>query len=187
MDTLVTNINPLLQPWNTPHGLPPFGQFSAEDFVPAFSVALKAHRDELDAIASNPEVATFENTLVAFDRSGRLLNRIELAFDNLTASETSPALQAAEREMAAPLAAHGNAIYMNAPLFKRIDALFQIRQSLGLNGEQLRLLERVHTDFVRAGAKLAPMAQKRYAELIEQLAVLTTQFSQNVLADEASF
>ncbi len=179
--------NPLLADWNTPYGLPPFGQFSAEDFVPAFSAALKTHRDELDAIANNPAAATFENTLVAFDRSGRLLNRIELAFDNLTASETSPALQAAERAMATPLAAHGNSIYMNAPLFKRIDALFQIRQSLGLNGEELRLLERVHTDFVRAGAKLTPAAQKRYAELIEQLAVLTTQFSQNVLADEASF
>jgi peptidyl-dipeptidase Dcp len=179
--------NPLITDWNTPYDLPPFGQFSAEDFVPAFSVALSAHREELNAIASNPVEATFENTMVAFDRSGRLLNRIELAFDNLTASETSPALQAAEREMAAPLAAHGNAIYMNAPLFKRIDTLFQTRQSLGLNGEELRLLERVHTDFVRAGAKLAPAAQKRYAELIEQLAVLTTQFSQNVLADEASF
>ena len=180
-------VNPLIANWNTPYGLPPFGHFSAGDFVPAFSVALKAHRDELDAIASNPAAATFENTLVAFDRSGRLLNRIDLVFENLTASETSPALQAAEREMATPLAAHGNAIYMNAPLFARIDALFQIRQSLGLNGEELRLLERVHTDFVRAGAKLAPAAQTRYAELIEQLAVLTTQFSQNVLADEASF
>jgi peptidyl-dipeptidase Dcp len=180
-------VNPLIAHWNTPYGLPPFGQFAAEDFVPAFSVALKAHRDELDAIASNPAKATFENTLVAFDRSGRLLNRIELAFDNLTSSETSPPLQEAEREMAAPLAAHGNAIYMNAALFARIDALFQVRQSLGMNGEELRLLERVHTDFVRAGAKLAPTAQKRYAELIEQLAVLTTQFSQNVLADEAHF
>jgi len=155
--------------------------------VPAFSVALDAHRDELDAIANNRADATFENTLVAFDRSGRLLNRIELAFDNLTASETSPALQAAEREMATPLAAHGNAIYMNVALFKRIDSLFLIRQSLGLNGEELRLLARVHTDFVRAGAKLGDAAQKRYAKLIEQLAVLTTQFSQNVLADEASF
>jgi peptidyl-dipeptidase Dcp len=179
--------NPLLADWNTPYGLPPFAEMSAEDFVPAFSVALKAHRDELDAIANNPGDATFENTLIALDRAGRLLNRIELAFDNLTASETSPALQTAEREMAAPLAAHGNAIYMNAKLFKRIDALFQHRQSLNLNAEELRMLERVHTDFVRAGARLAPAEQKRYAELIEQLAVLTTQFSQNVLADEARF
>jgi peptidyl-dipeptidase Dcp len=189
MDTLIVNTttNPLLQPWNTPYGLPPFGQFAAEDFVPAFSVALKSHRDELDAIAHNPETATFENTLVAFDRSGRLLNRIRLTFNNLTASETSPTLQAAEREMAAPLAAHGNAIYMNAPLFKRIDTLFQRRDLLGLNGEQMRLLERVHTNFVRAGARLTLAEQKRYGELIEQLAVLTTQFTQNVLADEAKF
>ncbi len=189
MDTLITNTttNPLLQSWNTPYGLPPFDQLAADDFVPAFSVALKAHRDELTAIANNPADATFANTLVAFDRSGRLLNRIKLVFDNLTASETSPALQAAEREMATPLAAHGNAIYMNAALFKRIDVLFQTRDSLRLNGEQIRLLERVHTNFVRAGARLAPGEKKRYGELIEQLAVLTTQFSQNVLADEAMF
>ena len=189
MDTLISHAtaNPLLQPWNTPYGMVPFGEFSADDFVPAFAVALSSHRDELNAIAQNPAAPTFENTLVAFDRAGRLLNRIKLAFDNLAASETSPALQLAEREMAAPLAAHGNWIYMHQALFNRIDTLFQKRQSLGVNSEQLRLLERVHTDFVRAGAKLKPDAQKRYGELIEQLAVLTTQFTQNVLADEASF
>ncbi len=188
MDTLISKTtNPLLRPWTTPYGLPPFGEFAAEDFVPAFSVAFDAHRDELAAIANNTAEATFENTLVAFDRCGRLLNRIELAFENLTASETSPALQAAERDMATPLAAHGNAIYMNATLFRRIDQLFQKRQSLNLNAEQMRLTERVHTDFVRAGARLAPAEKARYGELTEQLAVLTTQFSQNVLADEATF
>ena len=102
-------------------------------------------------------------------------------------SETSAALQAVEREMAAPLAAHNNAVYMHAGLFKRIDGLFQQRSSLGLNAEQLRLLERLHLDFVRAGAKLSSKAQTRYGKIMEQLAELTTLFTQNVLAAEAQY
>ena len=179
--------NPLLDAWNTPHGLPPFATTSAEHFAPAFDVALKTHRAELDAIANTLTAPTFENTLAAFDRSGRLLTRIDQMFYNLAASETSPALQAVERAMAAPLAAHSNAIYMHAALFKRIDALYGRRTSLGLNTQQLRLLERVHLDFVRAGARLSPDAQVRYGQVTEKLAELTTQFSQNVLADEAAY
>ena len=179
--------NPLLDAWNTPHGLPPFATTSAEHFAPAFDVALKTHRAELDAIANTLTAPTFENTLAAFDRSGRLLTRIDQMFYNLAASETSPALQAVERAMAAPLAAHSNAIYMHAALFKRVDALYGRRTSLGLNTQQLRLLERVHLDFVRAGARLSPDAQVRYGQVTEKLAELTTQFSQNVLADEAAY
>jgi len=186
---IATNIlaNPLLDEWNTPFGMPPFDLIRAEHFVPAFTVALKVHRDEIDAIAGSADAPTFDNTVAAFDRSGRLFARAEQVFYNLTASETSPALQAAERELAMPLAAHGNAIYMHAGLFKRVDALHAKRESLGLTAEQKRLLERIHLDFVRAGAKLAGDAQKRYAEVTEKLAELTTQFSQNVLADEAGY
>src|SRR5665647_1996417 len=126
-----------------------------------FEVALPAHLAELDAIASQPEPATFTNTLQAFDESGRLATRIELLFHNLTASETSPELQAVEREMAPRQAAHENAIYMNAKLFARIDDLYTRRAALDLNAEQLRLLERVHLDFVRAGAKLPPDARTK--------------------------
>ena len=184
----VDNIdNPLLQTWTTPYALPPFGEFSAADFQPAFTVALQAHDDELDAIALNPVAATFDNTIATFDKSGRLLNRIEALFENLTASETSAALQAVERDMAAPLAAHGNAVYMNASLFKRIDDLYQQRIGLGLNTEQARLLERIHLDFLRAGAQLSVAAQARYGKIMEQLAELTTRFTQNLLAVEAAY
>ena len=179
--------NPLLYPWDTPFGLPPFTQVRAEHFKPAFTQALAEHRTELDAIAAQAAPPTFDNTLAAFDRSGRLLARIDALFHNLCASETSPALQAVQREMAAPLAAHANAVYMHAALFRRVDALHGERQALGLAAEQLRLLERVHLDFVRAGAKLAPAAQQRYAQVMERLAELGTQFAQNVLADETEF
>ena len=102
--------NPLLQPWDTPHGLPPFDRIAPEHFGPAFEVAMQQHRDELDAIASQSQAPTFENTVAAFDRTGRLLGRIESVFYNLTASHTSPALQAVQRDMAVPLAAHNNAV-----------------------------------------------------------------------------
>jgi peptidyl-dipeptidase Dcp len=185
--TLTVQTNPLLVPWETPHGLAPFEKIRPEHYAPAFAAALKAHRDELDGIADNPEPPTFANTLLAFDRCGRQYVRIESLFYNLTASETSPRLQAVERDMAAPLAAHGNAIYMHAGLFKRIDALYPRRSELNLTPEQTRLLERVHLDFVRAGAKLGPQEQKRYAAIMERLAELTTSFSQNVLAAEAAY
>ena len=185
-DTTFT-ANPLLDTWSGPYGLPPFAQTRAEHFAPAFGVALKAHRAELDAIAANTAAPTFENTVAAFDKSGRMLTRIDQMFYNLASSETSPALQAVEREMAAPMAAHSNAIYMNAELFRRIDRLHGKRAALGLTAEQMRLLERVHLDFVRAGANLAAQAQTRYATIMEKLAELTTQFSQNVLADEAAY
>ncbi|MEP7100306.1 MAG: M3 family metallopeptidase, partial [Burkholderiales bacterium] len=179
--------NPLLQPWNTPYGLPPFEAVQAEHFEPAFEVALKQHLAEIDAIAADPHAPSFENTIAAIDRSGRPLRRIEGLFYNLTSSETSPALQAVERRMAPIMAAHGSAISMNRALFARIDALHRERDSLGLTPEQTRVLERFHFDFVRAGAKLGPAEQTRYAEIMARLAGLTTRFGQNVLADESSF
>jgi peptidyl-dipeptidase Dcp len=179
--------NPLLGEWTGAYGLPPFAAVQAAHFLPAFDVALPAHLAELEAIAGNPDAATFANTLHAFDASGALNTRIEYLLGNLTVSETSPELQAVEREMAPRLAAHENAIYMNAALFKRIHALYERRAALDLDPEQLRLLERVHLDFVRSGAKLPPAARQRYGAVMEELASLYAQFGQNVLADEAGF
>jgi peptidyl-dipeptidase Dcp len=179
--------NPLLQAWEAPYQVPPFERVRAEHFAPAFEVAMREHRAELDTIASQPEAPTFANTLAAFDRTGQLLARVQALFYNLCASETSPELQAVQRDMAMPLAAHESAIYMHEGLFRRVHAMHQDRESLGLASEQLRLLERVHLDFVRAGAQLPPAGQKRYAQVMQRLAELTTAFSQNVLHDEASY
>ncbi len=184
--TLATS-NPLLQPWNTPYGLPPFEQIRAEHFEPAFEEALKQQRAEIDAIGANHEAATFDNTLAALDRSGRLLDRVAELFHNLASSETSPALQAVQLRMAPLLAAHNSAIYMHKVLFERVDALYERREQLGLTPEQKRVLERFHFDFVRAGAKLGPAEQTRYAQIMKRLAELTTRFGQNVLADESAF
>lgn len=179
--------NPLLQPWDTPYGLPPFEQVQAQHFAPAFEQALAQHRAEIDAIATQAEAPSFDNTLAALDQSGRLLNRISLLFHNLTASETSSNLQAAQRDLAPRLAAHESAISMHPQLFARIDALHARRDALGLTPEQLRLLERAHLDFSRAGARLGEEARQRYSAVMGELAVLCTRFSQNVLAAEAAY
>ncbi len=183
----LTTPNPLLQPWTAPHGLPPFQSIQAAHFAPAFDAALAEHLADIARISGSPQPPSFENTIAALDRSGRALDRIAALFYNLTASETSPTLQAVERDMAPRLAAHNNAVYTNSALFARIDALHEQRGTLELNAEQRRVLERVHFDFVRAGARLAPAAQVRYGQIMQRLAELTTRFGQNVLADEAAY
>jgi len=179
--------NPLLADWTTPFSLPPFDRIRAADFEPAFAAAMQAQRAEVEAIAAQSDAADFANTVAAFDRSGRLLARIDAAFQALAASHTSPEIQAVQRELAGPLAAHESAVMMHAGLFARVDAVHRERHALGLDAESLRLVERLHLDFVRAGAQLGPDKQPRYAAIMAQLAQLTTRFAQNVLADEAGF
>ena len=182
-----TAANPLLADWTGPYGLPPFAAVRPEHFEPAFEQAMREQLAEVDAIASQAAPPTFENTVQAFDRCGRLYTRIDLLFHNLAASETSPALQTVQREMAPRLAAHENAVAMHEGLFARIDSLHRRRDELGLDDEDLALLERVHFDFVLAGAKLAGHSRERHGRITEELAQLTTRFAQNLLAEEASW
>ena len=179
--------NPLLAAWTAPHGMPPFAQIRAEHFEPALREAMRLHRAELAAIGRQPAAPEFDNTAAAFDRSGALLDRIQAVFYNLAASATSDDLQAVQRTLAAPLAAHRNAVYMDAALFARLDVLHARRATLGLAPEALRLLERLHLDFVRSGALLTGAAQQSFAAVMEELAALTTRFAQNVLHDESSW
>ncbi|HQR20890.1 MAG TPA: M3 family metallopeptidase [Burkholderiaceae bacterium] len=183
----MTEENPLLTEWKTSYGLPPFDAVRPEQFAPAFEVALKRHHEEIQAIATQESSPTFDNTIAAFDASGRLLARIGHLFHNLCSSETSAALQTVERAMAPRLAAHHSAISLNEPLFARIDALHARRESLGLAPEAQRLLERVHLDFVLAGARLSGADRQRFAAIVERLAELQTAFSQNVLHDESNW
>lgn len=181
------SLNPLLEPWSTPYAIAPFSIVRPEHFEPALEAAMAEHRRELDAIAQQSAAPDFENTIAALDRSGRSLARVESLLNNLTSAETSPALQAIDRRVQPKLAAHHQAVRTDAALFARIDAVFQTRESLGLDPESLRLIERLHLDFVRTGARLSAEARARLAEIAEQKATLCTQFEQNVLAAESSY
>ena len=185
--TTAATINPLLARWSGPFGLPPFAKIEAKHYGPAFTEALAAHKAEIKEIAANSAKPTFANTIAALELAGDALNRVGEVFFNLAGADTSPALQAIERKMAPKLAAHSSALYLNAKLFKRIDDLYARREALDLDPEQARLLERMHTWFVRAGAKLKAADKKRVAAINNRLAGLTTTFAQNVLADEQAW
>ncbi|MGA0594443.1 M3 family metallopeptidase [Enterovirga sp. CN4-39] len=177
----------LLEPWTTPYEAPPFDRIDRAGFREAFDLAMEEDRREIDAIANDSAQPSFDNTIVALERSGQLLNRISATFFNLTGADTDETLKAIEREVAPVLSKHNSSIYLNDALFRRIDALKQRRDELGLGSEELRLLDRWHKTFVRQGAGRPPEVRARLAEIGERLAVLGTRFGQNVLADEQAW
>lgn len=176
--------NPFFEDWSAPFGAPPLDRIRAEHFPPAYDRALAEHTAEIAAIAENRDPPGFDNVVLALEKSGRLLTRVDSVFSNLTSSNTDEALQAIELEMAPRLSAHWSAISMHPVLFARLDTLYRQREQLGLDSESLKVLERYHLDFVRAGAQLKGDNRDRLAAIAQRLAVLGTQFSQNVLADE---
>ncbi len=179
--------NPLLTDWNGPFGLPPLPTIAPGHFRPAFDRALAAHRAEIAAIAANPATPSFDNTIVALERSGRALDRVSNVFFVLAGADTGEEIEAVEREVSPLLARHGNALYLDRKLYARIAELYDRRDTLGLAAEPARVLDRYHTRFVRAGAALQKPAQDRLAAINERLASLGTQFGQNVLADEKAY
>jgi peptidyl-dipeptidase Dcp len=179
--------NPLLNDWTGPFGLPPLPAIKPEHFRPAFDRALAGHRAEIDAISANPAAASFDNTIVALEKSGHDLDRVSNVFFVLAGADTGDEIEAVEREVSPLLARHSNALYLDRVLYARIAALYGRRETLGLDAEQARVLDRYHTRFVRAGAALDKSAQDRLATINERLASLGTQFGQNVLADEKAY
>jgi peptidyl-dipeptidase Dcp len=178
---------PAIFKWDGPNGLPRFDEVKDDAFAPAFEAALKIHEREIDEIADNPIAATFENTIVALEVAGDELSRVSALFWNKAGANTNPAIQALEREIAPKMSRHYSKIGMSEALFKRIDALWEQRESLGLTVEQGRVLERHWKGFVRSGAKLPKESQERLAAINEELAGLGASFGQNVLADESGW
>ncbi len=176
--------NPLLKESTLPYHLPPFDQIKDQHFVPAMEAGMRDQLKEVDAVANNPEKPTFENTVVALERTGRLLDRAEQTFSNLNACNTNPTLQKIEKEMAPKLSAHRDAIHLNGKLFARIQQLYDSRDKLGLDPESAYLLERYYKDFVRAGAKLSNPDKEKLKKINAELATLQTQFEQDVLKEK---
>jgi peptidyl-dipeptidase Dcp len=179
--------NPLLVPWTTPFGVPPFDLIKPEHFAPAFEMAMAEHLAEIAAIGASGEAPSFANTIEALERSGRALARVGSVFGNLVASQGGEALEALDREMSPKLAQHGMQVSLDPAVFSRVDALHDQRETLALSEDQRRLLDRTHLGFVRSGAGLGPAEKARMTEISERLAVLHTEFGQNVLHDEKAW
>ncbi len=180
---VMTNANPFAQRSTLEYELPPFAQIKEEHYLPAFYEGCAEQLAEVQAILDTPGAATFENTIVALEKSGQYLMRMLLVFYNKSSSDTNDALDAIEEEIAPKLAAHQDSINLNPALFKRIKDLYDARESLGLNSEDAWLLERYYKDLIHAGAHLTDTQRARLKELNEELSSLETQFSKNVLAE----
>ena len=179
----MTNANPFAQRSSLDFELPPFALIKEESYLPAFYEGCTQRLAEVQAILDTPGAATFENTIVALEKSGQMLMRTLLVFFNKSSSDTSDALDKIEEEMAPKLAAHQDAINLNPVLYNRIKSLYDNRESVGLNTEDAWLLERYYKDLIHAGAHLSESERGRLKELNEELSKLETQFSKNVLAD----
>ena len=176
--------NPLLKESTLDFHYPPFDKIRDEHFAPAFEQGMAEQLKEIEPIASNPEPPTFENTIVALEKTGDLLERVDRIFSNLASANTNPQLQKIESEMAPKLSAHRDAIYLNGPLFKRVETLYNNREKLGLDAESEWLVERYYKDFVRAGAKLSEADKTKLKKMNAEIAELQTKFSQNVLKEK---
>lgn len=180
-------MNPLLENWTTPFGLAPFDRIKDEDFAPALEEALTAHRAEIDAIAADPTPASFTNTVEALEAAGHLLDQVLGVFFTVAGAESNPEREALQRDFSPMLSAHFSDISANKALFARINAVWDAREQIGLTDEQARVLMLTHRGFVRAGASLTGAQESRMKEIKGRLAVLGTQFTQNLLSDERSW
>lgn len=172
--------NPFARESTLPLHYPAFDKIRDADFPPALETGMAEQLRQVEAIANDPAAPTFDNTLVALERSGRWLDRVESTFSSLAAAHTNDTLRGIEKDMAPKLAAHRDAIRLNGALFARISALHEQREQLGLDAESKRLLERIYKDFVRAGAKLSDADKARLKSMNQEIAALQTTFAQNV-------
>jgi peptidyl-dipeptidase Dcp len=179
----VTVTNPFFKKSTLPFEAPNFAEIKDDHFLPAFEEGMKQHMAEIEAIANNPEPATFENTFVAMEKSGELLTRVSRVFYNLTGTDSNEQRRQIQSELAPKMAAHSDNINLNPALFARIESVYNARNDLGLDAESLRLVEVYYERFVRSGAKLNDEQKTAIRALNEEHSKLTNQFSQNLLAE----
>lgn len=174
--------NPFFERSALPFELPPFADITEEHYLPAFERGMAEQLAEVAAIANSEQAPTFDNTIVALEHSGTLLTRVSAAFFNKSSADSTPGIDAIEAEVSPRLAAHRDAIQLDPRLFTRIETLYDRREELGLDAQDMRLLEQYHLKFVRAGARLDAVGQQRLRELNAELAAAATQFGQSLLA-----
>ena len=179
--------NPFLSEYTTPFQVPPFDQIKNEHYMPAFEAGMAEQQAEIDAIVNNPETPTFENTILPFDKSGQILDRVSNVFFNLNECLTNDEMVAIAEEVLPMLSKHSDAIMMNPKLFERIDYVYQHRNEMGLDDQQIRVVEKYHQDFIRSGAGLPAEKQEELSKINEQLSTLSLQFGNNLLKENANY
>ena len=179
--------NPLLAEWTTPYGIPPFEQVQPEHYIPAFKTAMAAELAEIDAIVNNTEEPTFENTIEAYANTGELLSNVSAVFSSANGVKSSPELQAIAKELSPLQSAHRSAISLNDKLFQRIKAVYEKRNELGLNAQQMRVVEEMYKGFERGGANLPAEKKEELKKVNAEIAALQLQFSQNALVETAAY
>ena len=179
--------NPLLQEFKTPFGVPAFDQIKPEHFKPAFEAAMKQQKENIAVLLKKRAMPTFENTILAIEESGELLNRISPVFYNLTSANTSPELEKISKELAPVMSQHSDDIYLNTGLFKRVKQIYDNQSKISLTKEQARLLEKTYKSFVRSGANLNAEQQAKMRQINKEMSLLTLNFGQNLLAETNSY
>jgi len=179
--------NPFFSEYDTTFKVPPFDLIKPEHFIPAYEKGMEQQKAEIEKLVNNPEAPTYDNTIVALDRSGKLLSEVSRIFSGLSGANTNDELKAIQKQMAPRLAAHRDEISLNKKLFERIKAVYDQRDGLNLNDEQMYLLENLYKRYVRSGANLNDEDQTKLKEINQELSKLAVQFSQNVLAETNEF
>ena len=183
----MSDTNMLLEEWDTPFGVPPFDQIVSEDFLPAIREGMEEQNREIEAIITNTEAPTFENTIEALEFSGELLSRASRLFYALDGAHSNDVIKETGKTIAPELSAHGDNITLNKDLFERVLAVYEQRESLHLTAEQQHLLDETHKQFIRSGANLPDEAQERLREINSELAELSQTFQDNVLDETNDF
>ncbi len=179
--------NPFFATYTTPFGVPPFDKIRTEHFEPAFEEGMRQQAGQIQSMLRRRDMPTFENTIVALDNSGDILDRVSTVFYNLNSANTSDEIQKIAQRLAPKLSKHRDDIQLNADLFKRVKGVYDNRKSLKLTPEQLTLLEKTYKNFVRSGAALSPEKQARLREINQEQSLLTLQYGQNLLGENNAF
>ena len=179
--------NPFLTEYTTPFQVPPFDQIKIDHYMPAFEAGIAEQKAEVEAIVNNAETPTFANTILPFDKSGQILSRVSNVFFNLNECLTNDEMVKIAEQVLPMLSKHSDAIMMNPKLFERIDYVYQHRNEMGLDDQQIRVVEKYEQDFVRNGAALSPKKQEELSQINEQLSTLSLQFGNNLLKENAGY
>lgn len=179
--------NPFLTEWDTPFGTPPFDKIKTEHYLPAYEAALAEQNDEISAIINNNEEPTFENTVVALDQSGSLLKKVSRVFSAMNGAMSNEEMQAISKKISPKITKHNDDINLNSDLFNRIETVYNKKESLELNTEQKKLLDKYYKKFVRGGINLEEKAKEEFRKINEEIALLTLNFGENVLKETNKF